>query len=140
MTYANYSQCLVTDREKVSAFSPSSYFPVGTAQERMPDREFENKTHHSQIIPLWTVATRRERYRVSKPLKVRIYSEDGLFFAENDSLVIIGTGDSIQEAMNDFFGHVVHFYNYYKRLSWNKVTGDALRLKNLYETLFSEQE
>lgn len=74
------------------------------------------------------------------PIKVRIYSEDNLFFAENETLVIIGTGSSAPEAMNDFCSHIIHFYHYYKKLSWDKVTGDAVRLKKLYEALFIEQE
>ena len=74
------------------------------------------------------------------PIKVRIYSEDNLFFAENETLVIIGTGSSAMAAMDDFCRHIIHFYNYYKKLSWDKVTGDAVRLKNLYKTLFIEQE
>lgn len=74
------------------------------------------------------------------PIKVHIYSDDSLFFAENETLVIIGTGSSAIEAMDDFCSHVIHFYHYYKKLSWNKVTGDAVRLKKLYETLFVERE
>lgn len=74
------------------------------------------------------------------PIKVRIYSEDNLFFAENETLVIIGTGSSVLEAMDDFCRHIIHFYYYYKKLSLDKITGDAVRLKKLYETLFIEQE
>lgn len=123
-------------RETVSAFSPSSSFPIGTAQERMPDNEFKNRRIYSQNSPLWSIP----KYKVSKPIKVHIYFEDNLFFAENETLVVVGTGNSINEAMDDFCRHIIHFYHYYKRLSRDKVTGDAIRLKKLYETLFTEQE
>ncbi len=149
MTYAGDSPCLPTwqqyqvqevGREEVSAFSPSNPFPAGTAQERMPDKEFRNSMGRSQFTPLWTVTTKTRIFKVAKPIKVRIYSEDNLFFAENETLVIIGTGSSAMEAMDDFCRHIIHFYHYYKKLSWDKSTGDAVRLKKLYETLFIEQE
>jgi hypothetical protein len=88
---------------------------------------------------LWSITTKTKKFTVSKPIKIRLYSEDNLFFAENESLVIIGTGSSAMAAMDDFCSHLVHFYHYYKRLPWDKVTGDAVRLKKLYETLFIEQ-
>ncbi len=149
MTYAGYSPCLPTrqecqvqdvGREEVSAFSPSNPFPAGTAQERMPDKEFRNNIVRSQFTPLWTVTTKTRIFKVAKPIKVRSYSEDNLFFAENETLVIIGTGSSAMEAMDDFCRHIIHFCHYYKKLSWDKATGDAVRLKKLYETLFIEQE
>lgn len=140
MTYANYCPDPMIERGEVPAFSPASPFLMGTAEERMPDKEFKNNVINSQIIPLWTVVTRTKKYELAKPLKVHIYSEDGLFFAENDTLIITGTGDSIEGVMNDFCGHVSYFYHYYKKLSWEEVIGDAARLKKLYETLFSEQE
>ena len=76
MTYAGYSQYEVQDvgREEVSAFSPSNPFPAGTAQERMPDKEFRNSMGSSQFTPLWTVTTKARIFKVAKPIKVRIYS------------------------------------------------------------------
>lgn len=138
MIYANYGKCQDVGRETVSAFSSSSSssFPMGTAQERMPDNEFKNRRIYSQNSPLWSIS----KYKVSKPIKVHIYFEDNLFFAENETLVVVGTGNSIDEAMDDFCRHIIHFYHYYKRLSRDKITGDAIRLKKLYETLFTEQE
>ncbi len=142
MIYANYSQCQDIERETVSAFSSSSSssFSIGTAQERMPDNEFKNRVIYSQNSPLWNITTQTEKYKVSKPIKVHIYLEDNLFFAENETLVVVGTGNSINEAMDDFCRHIIHFYHYYKRLSRDKVTGDAIRLKKLYDTLLAEQE
>lgn len=142
MIYASYSQYAVKDveRELATADSPLSSFPIETARERMPDREFKNKTIYSQSYPIWTISGTKKKYKVSKPIKARIYSEGELFFAENETLVIIGSGETIDEAIDDFGRHILHFYQYYKKLSWDKVTGDAIRLKNIYETLFIEQE
>ncbi len=133
MTYA-------AARETVPAFSPFYPFSDSTAQERMPDKEFRDKVVHSQITPLWAIGTKTKKHKVSKPIKLHIYSEDNLFFAENETLVIIGTGNSVTEAIDDFCRHVIHFYKYYKKLPVDKVTGDAVRLKKLYEALFVEQK
>ena len=138
MTYATYDQCRVKDvaREIVSAFSPSCPFPSGTAYERTPAKDFRGQ---NLFAPLWSVASQKKRYKVSKPIKIHIHSEDNLFFAENETLVVVGTGASVSEAIDDFCRHIIHFYQYYKKLSWDKVTGDAVRLKKIYETLFVEK-
>ena len=44
----------------------------------------------------------------------------------------------MDEAISAFSEHLVHFYAHYKRLDWNNVTGEAMRLKEIYEDLFEE--
>ena len=63
-----------------------------------------------------------------KPISVRVYFDDGLFFAENEALLLYGTGTSPDEAITDLGLHIIHFYQYYKNLDWSQITGDALRL------------
>ncbi|MBI5233527.1 MAG: hypothetical protein HY880_04160 [Deltaproteobacteria bacterium] len=139
MTYAAYydPHLIDVEREAVPAFSPISPFPPGTAQERMPYKEF---TGNNLIAPLWTIPARGKQYRSTKPIKVHIYFENNIFFAENETLVVVGTGESMPEAITDLSKHIIHFYNYYKKLSSDKITGDAIRLKHVYETLFIEEE
>src|SRR3989338_2958733 len=140
MTYAAYYDQSLTKgikREAVPAFSSLSQFPSGTAQERMPGKEF---TGHNLIAPLWTIPVRMKQYRSVKPITVHIHVEDNVFFAENETLVIVGTGNSLTEAIADLSNHIIHFYHYYKKLPMDKVTGDAARLKRVYETLFVEEE
>lgn len=129
----------LVERETVSAFTPSFPFPIGTYKERPLEREFERSRAQGFSAPLWTIFHKTKQHKVSKPIKVRIYFEDNLFFAENETLVVIGTGSSVTEAIDDLCKHIVHFHNYYKKLSRDKVTGDAIRLKTIYETLFIEQ-
>ncbi|MBF0515856.1 MAG: hypothetical protein HQK97_01890 [Nitrospirae bacterium] len=64
--------------------------------------------------------------------------EEEVFFAESETLVVVGTGSSENEAIDDMCKHIVHFYHYYRKLPLDKVTGDAIRLKKIYETLFVE--
>ncbi len=77
--------------------------------------------------------------KTTNPLSVRIYFENGFFFAENETLFLYGTGMSPDEAIEDLGLHVIHFYRYYKDLDWSQVTGDARRLKRLYEGLLIEE-
>jgi len=135
MTFATYHAHHARDvaREAVSAFTSSAHFPEGTAQEHIPAFGGRNL-----FAPIWSVTDKAKQRQVSKPIKVHIYFEDDVFFAENDTLVVVGTGSSPTEAIDDLGKHIIHFYQYYKKLSWNKVTGDAVRLKKIYETLFVE--
>lgn len=73
------------------------------------------------------------------PLLVSLTTEDGFFFALNDMLRIVGTGSSEAEAMEDFCSHVVHFYDYYRALPDDKVIGQAVLLKQIFEGLFVEE-
>lgn len=128
-------------RELVSANDPVLPFPVETGKERMTVVEdFQKLIAHGYSVPLWTIPTKTKKLTVSKSIKVKIYIEDNLFFAESETLVVVGTGKSIADAIDDFGKQIIHFYKYYKRLSWDRVTGDAERLKGLYETLFINQD
>ena len=124
MTYAT--------RESVSAFDPVNPFQVGTGREKMTDADLQKHLSHGYSAPLWSISKKK----VSRPIKVKIYLEGNMFFVENETLVLIGVGESITDAIDDFSKQVVHFYKYYRKLSWDRVTGDAERLKGLYETLF----
>ncbi len=127
-------------RESVSAFDPVLPFPVETGKGRITDEDFQKFMAPGYSTPLWSIPTKRKKYKVSKPIKVHIYIEDNLYFVENETLVIVGMGESITDAIDDFGKQVIHFYKYYKKLSWDRVTGDAERLKGLYETLLVDQD
>lgn len=140
MTYADvaYRDDRNFGRESVTAFTPVSPFFTGTAQERMPDREFRDGLLPNPYAPLWTIPSKTKIHKVSKPIKVRIYQEENFWFVENETLVIVGAGNSLKDAIDDFCRHIIHFHKYYKKLPANKVIGDAVRLKKIFETLFSE--
>lgn len=92
-----------------------------------------------QPIPVWRVFYKGKEYRASKPISVRVYREGDFFFAENERLVVCGTGPSRQEAFEDFCSHLVHFSRYYEALDRKKARGDALRLKALFKHLLDEE-
>lgn len=135
MTYATYHAQQAHDvaREAVSAFTSSAHFPEGTAQEHIP--EFGGQR---LFAPIWSVTDRTKKREFLKPITAHIYNAEGVFFAENETLVVVGTGSSSAEAIDDMCKHILHFHQYYRTLPLDKVTGDAVRLKKVYETLFVE--
>ena len=74
----------------------------------------------------------------SKPVSVKISRGETLFFAENENLGLYATGESRDDAIRAFCEQLIHFYKHYKGLKWNRVTGEAYRLKEIYEKLFRE--
>lgn len=72
---------------------------------------------------------KRIKYRLARPLDILVYSDSDLCFVENKNLALIGTGNSFSAAFEDFCRYVIHFYNYYNMIAFNKITGDAIRLK-----------
>ncbi len=124
------------ERETVSAFEPTSIFPEGTAHQITPRMELQDSLNYSYIVPLLVIRIDGKQYEISKPISMRIYKDEDLIFAENETLGIVGTGEDENEAVHEFSNHLKHFYTYYNSLSWDKVTGDAKRLKEIYENLF----
>lgn len=88
--------------------------------------------------PHWQFHKRRRTIYPTMPITVTISRGESLYFAENEELGIFVTGETREKANNAFEEEVIHFYEHYKNLSWDKVTGEAERLKRLYGTLFKE--
>lgn len=92
-----------------------------------------------RAAPVWRIEHERRSIRLTRPLLVRIYAEEGYVFMQNETLAICGTGRSLEEAMADFSIHVLHFYQYYRSLPEAKVMSEAARLKSLFQSLFVEE-
>jgi hypothetical protein len=112
---------------------------VDTGKEIVAEELFGSLPSQKLIAPLWSVGIPGKKFRTVKPIAARIYFDEGLFFAENDTLLLYGTGMSPEEAIKDLGAHIIHFYEYYRKLDWSQVTGDAIRLKRVYENLLSEE-
>jgi hypothetical protein len=76
-------------------------------------------------------------YRFTKPINVKTYKEGGFYFAENAKLLIHGTGETHKSAIDDFNSIVVHFYEYYKKIDVDRLTGGAIKLKERYAGLLT---
>ena len=88
--------------------------------------------------PLWRFTSPKVDIISAKPVLVKVSKGESLFFAENENLGIFATGESRNEAIRAFNEHLIHFHKHYKQLDWNKATGEAQRLKKIYEDLFKE--
>jgi len=88
--------------------------------------------------PLWRFSSSHGVVLSSKPVSVKISRGETLFLAENENLGLYATGESRDDAIHAFCEQLIHFYKHYKKLEWNRVTGEAHRLKKIYENLFRE--
>lgn len=111
---------------------------VGTAPSINPQEVFTENRRYAPT-PIWRMQVDTKTFYTPKPISVRIYREEDIFFAENDALVVCGTGATPQEAVQDLNLHVIHFFEYYRNIDNNRLTGDALRLKQLYSKLLIEE-
>lgn len=119
-------------------YKSSRVLEVGTAPGIDPLQVFR-QIRKVQPAPLWRLYTKTKKFYTPKPISVKISCDEDLFFAENENLVICGTGDTPEKALEDLCLHIIHFFEYYKKLDKSKLRGDALRLKKLYENLLIEE-
>lgn len=89
--------------------------------------------------PIWHVRQHQRCFRLVQPLMVRVRQDEDFFFAENETLRIVGTGTDPAEALVDFSMHLMHFHQYYTKISAGQLTGEAKELKRLYQRIFVEE-
>ncbi len=126
-----------------TAYVPENYIDskvkeVETASAIDPQQVF-NHIKKYQPSPIWRIFVEAKRFYTPKPITVRIYRDEDLFFAENENLSVCGTGNTSENALQDLCLHIIHFFEYYKKLNNSKLIGDALRLKELYQDLLVEE-
>jgi hypothetical protein len=89
-------------------------------------------------FPLLKLTIAGHTFLPAKPIGVNVTQDGAWFFAENEALKVVGTGGSLEEAVLDLEHHIVHFWQYYRSLEDSQVTGDAIRLKNIFSSLLAE--
>jgi hypothetical protein len=89
-------------------------------------------------FPLFQLTVSGQTLFASKPIGIKVTQDGPWFFAENETLKVVGTGESYEEAVRDLEQHIIHFWRYYQSLQDSQVTGDAVRLKGLFSNLFSD--
>lgn len=117
---------------------PAHFLPIpgsSTYEEEAPVAEPLLKPFK---FPLFQLRISGRTFFPSKPIGINVTQDGAWFFAENEALNVVGTGGSLEEAVLDLEHHVVHFWQYYRSLQDSQVTGDAVRLKNLFSNLLSE--
>ena len=93
-----------------------------------------------KVVPLWRVRDSGRIYRTRKPVAVHVYRDGYLFFAENENLAVYAYADTQEQALLELVREIVYFYQYYQELDHDSVTGDAVRLKALFEDLLLEEQ
>ena len=129
---------LIKERRRYlpSNYRSTSVTEVGTANIIDWQQVFKNK----KTIFIYRLFKENKRYLTNKPIAVKIYQDEDLFFTENENLNVCGTGETSQEALADLYLHILHFYNYYREIDEERLIGDAVRLKELYHGLLIEEK
>lgn len=103
-------------------------------------REQSDSTHQiASSAPIWSVQQRDHSFALAQPLMVRFRQDGEYFFAENDTLQLVGTGTSAVEALADFFEHYMYFHRYYANIPFDRLTGEAVRLKRAFQELSAHE-
>ena len=76
--------------------------------------------------------------KAKKPVGIEVIKEEDTFIAQNERLHIFASGESVNAAVKDFLQQLVYFYEHYRGLSVDELTGDAIVLKQIYESEFEE--
>ncbi len=125
------------------AYVPENYISSGVSEVKtapaIDSRQVFIQSRKHQPVPIWRLQVETKKFYIPRPISVKVYRDEDLFFAENENLVVCGTGDTPQDALQDLCVHIIHFYEYYKKLDESKLAGDALRLKELYQNLLIEE-
>jgi len=116
-------------------FSPVAISPTALYEEADTVAEYFSKSFK---FPLFQLTVSGRTYFPSKPIGIQVTRDGAWFFAENEALNVVGTGGSFEDAILDLEHHIVHFWQYYRSLQDSQVTGDAVRLKNIFSTLLAE--
>jgi hypothetical protein len=115
-------------------------FPLATGFGITLAERLEYGNEIPKVAVLFAVHTEDTTYRAAKPIQVHVYRDDDIFVAENEVLLVTGTGESAWEAVEDLELNIVHFWKYYSGLDECQVMGDAKRLKSLYAGLLEKEE
>ncbi|MHC4739466.1 MAG: hypothetical protein ACYS9Y_11240 [Planctomycetota bacterium] len=91
-------------------------------------------------MPAWAFHCQGKVLYSTLPVDVNIRREEMFYFAESEKLKIFAFGNTHDEAMRAFAEQLLYFYEHYKGLTPDKVTGEAEKLKQLYSTYFKEEE
>ncbi|MEK9149201.1 MAG: hypothetical protein AAB267_04055, partial [Candidatus Desantisbacteria bacterium] len=86
---------------------------IGTASAIDPHQVF-NQSKKQQ--PSYIFHIKIKKFYAPKPISVKCYREEDLFFAENENLCVCGTGDTREEALHNLSLHLIYFFDYYKKL------------------------
>lgn len=119
-------------------YVPKSYLGTVssfTADDIQSDQLVSDVFRRKISIPLWNIREEQVSYKIRKPIQVNIFEDDGLYFAENETLNVCGYGETKEKAIFDLNVHIIYYFNYYNRIGETELMDEGVRLKNLYRNL-----
>lgn len=109
---------------------PTEPFPIEprhrTAEDILIPEDLVARPAAERMYPLWRI------HFAGRPLSMRVHREEGCWLAENTALNICGVGQHPGEALADAEQHVLHFVDFYAKLTEAQVTGYAADLKRRF--------
>jgi hypothetical protein len=99
---------------------------------------FEERLREEFTMPRAGFSGPELKLRASKFVSIRIHKGEELWFAENDRLDIHATGDTPEEAVEEFEMLLLYFYQHYRDLDESRALKYAKELKTLFVTGFVE--
>ena len=88
--------------------------------------------------PNWSFRWQHKTVTSVLPVILSIKKEGTDYLVENETLKIFVAAESLDQALMFFSEQVVHFYDHYRNLTPDRVTGEAERLRELYCAYFNE--
>ena len=82
--------------------------------------------------PVRVINSNGKLHSLNRPAVLQIKNEGGTYFAENDFLEICGHGDTASEALDDAVKELAYYYEYYRNLNGNEVTGHGVTIRNRF--------
>ena len=123
--------------DEMRTYVPENYRSLGRIRVKTAAFDLDvERVPVQSTLPLFALNSGGAVYRLVRPIAVKTYRDGEWVFAENEALNLIGTGSTLQEAINDLQLHVVHFWNYYSRIPDESLTADARQLKRIYSDRF----
>ena len=115
MNLARINEGYQLKNERLSFF-PENFKREMIANSTASEMEPLTRFFKSSIVkfPIWDFSASGKVLKARKPISVRVLRGETLFFAENETLDIYATGESLEEAIKAFIDHIVYFYTHYK--------------------------
>jgi hypothetical protein len=102
------------------------------------DVKAENSLKDSFVIPRRLFSANGYKLKAVRNVAIVFKRGSCSWFAANEKLDIFATGDSIEEANHEFTVMIIDFYQHYRDLPKSRALPRALRLKQLFEKIFTE--
>ena len=100
--------------------------------------DFYYEGANQENVRLTRITNGTAELELNWPLTVSVEREGNIYIASNIDFNIHEIGESKEEVIKEFQTTFIHFWNYYKGMDNNQLTGFAKRLKALFNGIVRE--